>query len=301
MKKVLIVTGPTAVGKSDLAVRIAKQFQTEIISGDAIQVYKGFDIGSGKITPEEMQGIKHHLLDILDAKEGYSVADFQRDCRKLIDEIEFPIICGGTGLYLKGALYDYRFENEENTFDATLEEYQSETLYAMLQERDYEQSLKIHPHNKRRIIRALTLIANQHKKMSEVIENQAHTPLYDTFWLGCTMAREDLYNRINRRVAKMFEDGLEEEVRKLHEVYPFDAQAFKGIGYREWEGYFQGKKKIDEVKCEIQRNARRYAKRQYTWLNHQVKVRWVDMQNKTDIDAAIDEIEKWSKIKNVLE
>lgn len=280
MKKVIVIAGPTAVGKTSFSIEIAKKYGLEIISGDSIQVYKGLDIGSGKVTKEEMDGVPHHLIDILSPKDSYNVSMFQTMARELIEKSEKPmIICGGTGLYLKACLYDYSFNKEEaEAYDPELDKYTNEQLYAMLQETDPVQASKIHLNNRRRVIRSLTIQKNTGKTQSEIEKEQKHELLYDPFIIGCTMDRELLYNRINQRVDKMFEDGLEQEIKTLlGQGVLFSDTCMEGIGYKEWKDYFQGNKTKEEVKQMIQKNSRNFAKRQYTWFKHQMPVRWYDV------------------------
>lgn len=296
MKKVIIIAGPTAVGKTSFSIEIAKKYGLEIISGDSIQVYRGLDIGSGKVTKEEMCGVPHHLIDILSPKESYNVSMFQTMARKLIDQRDKPmIICGGTGLYLKACLYDYSFNKEEaEAYDPKLEAYTNEQLYAMLEESDPEQAIKIHPNNRRRVIRSLTIQKNTGKTQSEIEKEQKHELLYDPFIIGCTMDRELLYQRINQRVRKMFEDGLEDEIKTLlNQGVLFTDTCMEGIGYKEWKDYFRGNMTIEEVKQLIQKNSRNFAKRQYTWFKHQMPVRWYDVTN--------PEEEIWKEIDTFLE
>lgn len=298
MKKVLVIAGPTAVGKSDFAIEIAKRYNLEIISGDSIQVYQGLDIGSGKVTKEEMSGVKHHLIDILSPKESYSVSLFQSMARKLIDTSDRPmIICGGTGLYLKACLYDYSFSEEKApAYDPSLEKYTNEELYEMLKESDPLQATKIHPNNRRRVMRSLTIQKNTGTSQSEIEQEQKHEMLYDALIIGCTMAREKLYERINLRVEKMFESGLEKEVKHLLDTgVTFEDTSMEGIGYKEWNAYFNGDSNIEEVKKEIQKHSRNFAKRQYTWLNHQMPVDWYDVSSKEDKERILNEIDTFLK------
>ena len=297
MKKVLVIAGPTAAGKSAFAVEMAKKLNGIVISGDSIQVYRGFDIGSGKVTEAEKQGVPHALIDIRSHEEHYSAADFQKEARRIIDTTSyFPIICGGTGLYLKACLYDYTFVEEEVHADPSLEKYDDDTLYAMLKEKDPIQAEKIHPHNRRRVIRALTILHNTGKPMSMINEEQSHQPVYDIFIAGCTMDRDELYARINARVDGMFEAGLEEEVRGLLEQgCTFDEQPMQGIGYKERKDYFEGKCSLEEVRENIQKNSRHFAKRQYTWLRHQLPVHWFGIQDEKDRVRMQEEIMKWRK------
>ena len=299
MKKVLVIAGPTAVGKTAFSVQIAKKLNAEIISGDSIQVYTGFDIGSGKVTEEEKEGVVHHLIDIRDPRDPYSAADFQKMAREIIDRTEgISIICGGTGLYLKSCLYDYTFNEESGMFaNEDLEKYTNEELYAKLLETDPVQAEKIHPNNRRRVLRSLTIAERSGMAQSEIEANQKHEMLYDAFIAGCTMEREKLYARINRRVEMMFEAGLQKEVADLLEQgITFTDPAMKGIGYREWAGYFQGNMSADEVKEEIQKHSRQFAKRQYTWLNHQMSVHWFDISDPDDYNRMMNDLMEWSGI-----
>ena len=297
MKKVLVIAGPTASGKTSFSIELAKRLNTEIISGDSIQVYKGFDIGSGKVTEAEKEGVPHHLIDILEPGTQYSVKDFQKEARTLIDNSSKPmIIAGGTGLYLKACLYDYVFTDEEaSPRNEKYDQYTNHELYEMLVERDPVQAEKIHENNRQRVLRSLTVLDNTGKRQSEIIDEQNHEPIYDFFIAGCTMAREELYERINLRVKMMIEKGLEQEVKGLLDKgITFGDPAMKGIGYREWADYFDGNLSITEVEALIARNSRRYAKRQYTWLNHQMPVHWFDPRNKEERSAMLDEMDKFA-------
>lgn len=299
MKKVLVIAGPTASGKSGFAVEMAKKLNGIVISGDSIQVYRGFDIGSGKVTEEEKGDVPHALLDILEPRSHYSVADFQKMAREIIcQDDRFPIICGGTGLYLKACLYDYSFPSEaEESVDAQLERYSTAELWEMLKKLDPDQTQKMHPHNRRRILRSLTIVRRTGKKQSELVAGQTHEPLYDVFIAGCTMEREVLYERINARVEGMRQAGLAGEVRGLlARGCRFSDQAMQGIGYREWEPYFDGRCTEDEVIAEIQKHSRQFAKRQYTWLNHQLPVHWFNALDGEDRRRITEEIMEWSGI-----
>ena len=297
MKKVLVIAGPTASGKTSFSIELAKRINTEIISGDSIQVYKGFDIGSGKVIEAEKEGVPHHLIDILEPGIQYSVKDFQKEARTLIDNSSKPmIIAGGTGLYLKACLYDYVFTDEEaSPRNEKYDQYTNHELYEMLVERDPVQAEKIHENNRQRVLRSLTVLDNTGKRQSEIIDEQNHEPIYDFFIAGCTMAREELYERINLRVKMMIEKGLEQEVKGLLDKgITFEDPAMKGIGYREWADYFNGNLSITEVEALIARNSRRYAKRQYTWLNHQMPVHWFDPRNKEERSTMLDEMVKFA-------
>ena len=297
MKKVLVIAGPTAAGKTGFSLVMAEKLNAEIISGDSIQVYRGLDIGSGKVTKEEMGNIPHHLIDILSPKDSYSSADFQRMAREIIDSSEKPmIICGGTGLYLKACLYDYTFNKEEEgpSTDPALEQYSNEELYAMLEKIDPVQLQKIHVNNRKRLMRSLTIAQRSGKAQSEIESEQSHEMIYDAFIAGCTMDRAKLHERINRRVDMMFEAGLKQEIeRLLEEGVTFTDASMQGIGYREWEAYFQGNMSEDEVREEIKKHSRQFAKRQYTWFNHQMPVHWFDITDPSETEKMIREIEAW--------
>lgn len=296
MKKVLVVAGPTASGKTAFSIAMAHALHGEIISGDSIQVYRGCDIGSGKVTSEEMDGIHHDLIDILSPRDRYTSADFQQMARSLIDGSDtLKIICGGTGMYLKACLYDYSFEEESGpSTDPKWEAYSDEDLYAMLQKVDPKQCEKIHPHNRRRIMRSLTIYERSGRPQSEIVSEQKHEMIYDAFIAGCTMDRDVLYDRINRRVEKMFADGLEEEVKKLlASGVTFSDACMQGIGYQEWKPYIEGNCTKEDVMSEIQKNSRQFAKRQYTWLNHQMPVHWFNSLDAEDTKRIQKEITEW--------
>ena len=293
MKKVLVITGPTASGKSNFAVGLAKELGGEIISGDSIQVYRGFDIGSGKIKEEEKQNIPHHLIDILSGHDRYNVMDFQQHARKEIDECcSLPILCGGTGFYIRACLYDYSFEQDIS--EISFEGKTDEELYEELKKVDPVQAEKIHPHNRRRIERSLTIYQSTGTPQSELEAKQKHEMIYDAYIVGCTMPREILYQRIDERVEEMFNDGLEKEVNHLlEEGYTFDDPGMQGIGYKEFKLYKEEGASLEEVKVEIQKHSRQFAKRQYTWFNHQLPVHWLNMLEEKDIQKEKEEIKNW--------
>ena len=290
-KKVLTIAGATASGKSALAIKLAKDFKGEIISGDSIQVYRGLDIGSGKIKKEEMEGVVHHLIDIKDPKESYSVYDFQKMGRLLIDAIErrghLPIICGGTGLYIKALIYDYDFK-EEKDFN-NYEDIDDVSLHAMLKEVDPISAIKIHPHNRRRVLRALNYFE---KNGSPISSNKTEKALYDALILALDMERSELYAKIDQRVDNMVKDGLLSEVEGLLKSgVAFNDQAMKGIGYREFEAYFKNEQSLEEVIQKIKSDSHNFAKRQYTWLRHQLPIEWIDI--KTDYELIKERVRKW--------
>lgn len=296
MKKVIVVVGPTASGKTAFSIRLAKEIGAEIISGDSVQVYRGLDIGSGKIKEEEKEGIKHYLIDILSPKEAYSVAVFQKMAREIIDQSDKPmIICGGTGLYIKACLYDYEFIEEsieDNQMD--LEDKSNEELYEELKRIDPKQCEKIHINNRKRIIRSLTIAKRNDITQSELIDNQKHELVYDSYIVGCTMEREELYDRINKRVISMVDEGLEEEIKRLiKEGVTFEDQSMRAIGYKEWEKYLEGNITKEEVIEEIQKHSRQFAKRQYTWFRNQMDVKWFNPSVEEEVQEVIKEIKEW--------
>ena len=295
MNKVLIITGPTASGKSSLAVELAEQFNGEIINGDSIAVYKKLNIGSAKPTAEQQKGIPHHLLDYVEVSEDYNVARFQKDCRQAIEDIsrreKLPIVTGGTGLYIKAMLYDYDFRPSETESEEDYSRFSNSELHAMLKEKDRRSAETIHPNNRKRVIRALQIASGGVSK-SEQEAGQKHQPIYDSLIIGLTMERERLKERIGQRVDSMISAGLIEEVSRLHEEYSFDLHCFSAIGYREFREYFAKEKTLEETVELIKTHTRQFAKRQYTWFNHQLDVNWFDIEDsdyKTEIRERIKE------------
>lgn len=282
MKKVIVVIGPTGVGKTRLGVELAKHYDGEVISGDSMQIYRQMDIGTAKVTKEETQGIVHHLIDIKDPKDSYSVKEFQDHVRTLIDDItsrnKLPIIVGGTGLYIKGALYDYEFHEDQSNHDYYKEKYSSysnEELYQLLSFIDLKSAQQLHPNNRQRVLRAIEIYETTGIKKSETIDAQQHICLYDATFIGLTLDRELLYQRINNRVDEMIENGLEMEVDTLiHQGITSSMQSMKAIGYKEWFAYFDHQINKNAVIELIKKNSRNYAKRQYTWFKNQFSVSW---------------------------
>ena len=285
MEKVIVVIGPTSVGKTKMGVALAKKLNGEVISGDSMQVYRQMDIGTAKVTIEEMEGVTHHCIDILDPKDQYSVHDFQQTVRKQITEItnrgHVPIIVGGTGLYIKAALYDYTFSEMENNHDEInkkYKDYTNEQLYAHLKQIDEESAKILHFNNRRRVLRAIEIYEQTGQKKSEMINEQEHICLYDDYFVGLTLPRELLYERINLRVDLMMKNGLQGEMESLiKQGLTRENQSMKAIGYKEWFDYFEGKCDLNEVSENIKKHSRQYAKRQYTWFKNQFDVHWYDV------------------------
>ena len=292
MNKVLVIVGPTGVGKSEFAIRCAKQYNGEIISGDSIQIYKDLNIGSAKIKKEEMNGINHYLIDIKEASENYSVKEFQELARIKINEIickgKLPIVCGGTGLYIKALLYDYKFLEEEIK-DEQFEDMTNKEIYEEIKKIDPKSLIKIHINNRKRLVRALNIIKKHNTSISEIKDNQEHKLLFNAKIIGLTKEKEELKNIVNKRIDKMIDEGLVQEVNNLiKQGITFDNQSMQGIGYKELKDYFNNTKTLEECVDNIKTHTHQFIKRQYTWFKNQMDVEWYD-----NIEEAITSINKW--------
>ena len=289
MNKIIVITGPTSVGKTALSIAIAKKYDGEIINADSMQFYKGLNIGTAKIKEEEKEGIPHHLFDINEVDDEYSIYHYQKDARIIIEDIQkrhkTPIFVGGTGLYLKAALYDYQLSKE--TQNSKFEEYTNEELYKLLTKID--QNAKVDPNNRRRLIRALSYYQENNKSISQ---NKTDKLLYDTIFIGLTCDRNILYDRINQRVDIMVKEGLIDEVRKFYDQKIYTKPLINGIGYKELYQYFDGKITLDEAIDLIKKNSRHYAKRQYTFFNHQMNIKWFNVSF-TNFNDTIEEVIKY--------
>ena len=285
---IVAIVGPTGVGKTKMSVELAKKYDAEIISCDSMQIYKGMDIATAKVTTCEMQGIKHHMIDIKNVNEDYSVYDYQKDARKILDELlkknKNVVIVGGTGLYLKALLYDYRFNKNDNKKDFS--SYSNEELYNLV--KSIDKDTKIHKNNRQMMESYL----NNHDKKENKYGNKL---LYENVKIiGLTRPREELYNAINKRVDKMLDDGLIKEAKAFYDKKINSKAINTAIGYKELYMYFDGKITKDEAVELIKKRSRNYAKRQYTWFNNQMNVKWflVDVNNFTKtIDEVINYIE----------
>ena len=273
---IIVITGPTGVGKTKLSISLAKKYNTEVINGDSIQIYKGLDIGSAKVTKEEMDEVVHHLFDIRNVGDDYSIFDYQKDCRSTIEDItsrgKNVLIVGGTGLYIKSALFDYTLENDnkDSELDNDYDGVETSVLYDRLKLMDKD--IDIDRNNRRRVIRALNYYLTYNKSISS--NKSGNNLLYDDcIFIGLTTDREKLYDRINKRVDIMIENGLLAEVRNFYDK----GLKIDGIGYKELYGYFDGDISLDEAIELIKRNSRRYAKRQYTFFNHQFDMKWFEV------------------------
>ncbi|MEH7548889.1 MULTISPECIES: tRNA (adenosine(37)-N6)-dimethylallyltransferase MiaA [Bacillaceae] len=302
-QKLLVIIGPTAVGKTNLSIEMAKRYNGEIISGDSMQIYRGMDIGTAKIMKEEMEGIPHHLIDIKEPEENFSVAEFQLLVRAKINEIakrgKLPIIVGGTGLYIQSVIYDYQFSDVpgDEAFRLELEErvkqIGNDALYKELQAVDPESAAQIHPNNVRRVIRALEIFHLTGKTMQEYQRKQQPDLMYETALVGLTMDREKLYERINLRVDIMVKQGLLDEVKSLYNQGLRDCQSIQAIGYKEIYDYLDEKVPWDDAVEQLKQNSRRYAKRQLTWFRNKMDVKWFDMTYVNDLAKKIAEISQY--------
>ena len=287
---IIVIVGPTGVGKTKLSIELAKIYNGEVINADSTQIYKNLDIATAKVTEEEKEGIVHHLIDIKNIDDDYTVYDYQRDCRKKIEEIlsknKTPIIVGGTGLYINAVLYDYKFEKEKN--DNLYENYITEELYQKLIEID--PNTNIHKNNRKRIIRSLNYYQNNNKPMSQ--KEITNNILYDATIIGLTTDRETLYDRINKRVDTMLLNGLEEEAKKIYNTGIRSKAVMTPIGYKELFDYFDSVISKDEAIELIKKRSRNYAKRQYTWFNNKLNVKWFNV-NFNNFNETIDDIRKY--------
>lgn len=300
--KIITIVGPTAVGKTSLSIDLARRFNGEIISGDSLQVYRGLDVGTAKVTIEEMAGIPHHLIDVREIHDSYSAADFQQEARLAIEDIsqrgKLPIVVGGTGLYIQSLLWDYKLGREGEVDDTGLrEKYESFAeengnlaLWQQLQAVDPLAAEKIHFNNRKKVIRAREVFELTGHSILEPKEQPQK--LYDSFMIGLNTNREILYQRINQRVDIMVAQGLLDEAEKLAGTP--EVQAAQGIGYKELFPYFAGNITLESALEEIKLHSRRYAKRQLTWFRNRMSVNWYDLvQQPETLHEIEDAIEKW--------
>lgn len=269
---IIVITGPTGVGKTKMSIELAKRMNAEIINGDSMQVYKDLDIATAKIKEEEKEGIPHHLFDIVSPTYDYTVYDYQKDCREAIRQISSIgkniIIVGGTGLYIKAALYNYNFNKEENKYD-----FSNMTNSELLNKiKEINNDPNIHVNNRKRLERELTKIYN-----NSLSDGKGSEALYSFKVIGLTTTREKLYKRINRRVDDMVNEGLIEEARNLYDQKMNSKAIRTAIGYKELYQYFDGNLNKEEAIELIKKNSRHYAKRQYTFFNHQFDMNWFNV------------------------
>ncbi|WMJ76186.1 MULTISPECIES: tRNA (adenosine(37)-N6)-dimethylallyltransferase MiaA [unclassified Sedimentibacter] len=300
--KIIVIVGPTAVGKTYVSIELAKRLDAEIVSADSMQIYKGMDIGTAKINVSEMQGIKHHMIDIVTPDVNYSVSDFKTDSEKIIDEMhlnsKMPIIVGGSGLYVNSLIYDLDFGNAKSNkklrdyYNYYHMEHGQEALYEKLQKIDPEAAAKIHKNNVKRVIRALEVYDLTGTKFSELnTDIRKPSSKYECILVGLSMDRKILYDRINHRVDKMIAQGLIDEVIDLlSKGYHKNLVSMRGIGYKEIIDYLDGNSNLDEALNILKRNTRRFAKRQYTWFLRDSNVKWFDIADADEIDMTINDI-----------
>ncbi|MBE6160287.1 MAG: tRNA (adenosine(37)-N6)-dimethylallyltransferase MiaA [Lactobacillales bacterium] len=288
--KVICIVGPTGVGKTKLSIELAKVYNGEIINADSTQVYKGLDIATAKVTEEEKENIKHHLFDIKEITEDYTVYDYQRDARSKIEELikndKTPILVGGTGLYIKACLYDYKFEEE--TIKQDYSNYTNEELYKKLLSID--PNTEIHVNNRKRVERALDYYYSNNEAISS--KEKTDKLLYDVVFIGLTTDRENLYDRINKRVDIMVNNGLLIEAKKIYDTNIKTKAVLTPIGYKELFPYFEKESNLEECLELIKQRSRRYAKKQYTWFNNQMKINWFNT-NYEDFNKTVEEIKKF--------
>ncbi len=280
---ILVLTGPTGSGKTDMAISLAKKLNGAIINADAFQVYRELNIATAKPSEAQRLEVPHFLFDFVPVSSSYSVYEYQADLRATIadlQELHKPIIiAGGTGLYIRAGLYDYSFPEEKVVDLSVYEKMDDDTLHAALQKMDPEEAKTIHPHNRIRVLRAIKVYLSSGKKKSEIKAEQKHKPIYDdVYFFGLNAERLPLYERVNQRVEEMFKAGLVEENRALYERYGETPRAFQAIGVKELFPYFRGEKSLEECKEEIQKNTRHYVKRQETFFRHQFDIHWITQE-----------------------
>jgi tRNA dimethylallyltransferase len=287
-QKLLVLVGPTAVGKTKLSLEIASKLNCEIISGDSMQVYRGMDIGTAKASPEEQRIVPHHMIDIIDPDYPFSVAEFQARCRDLIGEIHargrLPFIVGGTGLYVESVCYGFGFSEggSDEAYREELRQYAAshgnEALHERLREVDPESAGRLHPNDQRRVIRALEVFHVSGKPLSDNLQGQTKQSEYQLCLIGLTMDRALLYKRIEERIDGMLQDGLVDEVKRLMDAgYTRELVSMQGLGYKEMAAFLDGEMDWNTAVETLKRSTRRFAKRQLSWFRHMQEIEWVDV------------------------
>ncbi len=289
MKNIIVITGPTGVGKTKMSIELAKRIDAEIINADSMQVYKDLNIGTAKITEKEKEGIPHHLFDIVEPTNMYTVYDYQKDARDIINDVlsrgKKVIIVGGTGLYIKALLYDYKFVKEDKTYDFS--KMSNEEILDKIN--SYNLDINLHINNRKRLERVLTKLYNNNMQTEKT-----DTVLYDFVAIGLTTTRDNLYKIIDNRVDKMIEDGLIDEVEELYKKNIHSKAINTGIGYKELYKYFDKEISLDEAISLIKKNSRHYAKRQYTFFNNQMNIKWFNT-NYNDFSLTVEEVYNYIK------
>lgn len=299
-----MIAGPTAVGKTSFAIRVSELFNGEIVSCDSMQLYRFMDIGSAKPTPDEQQRARHHLIDMIDPRDEFSVAQYQKLAKDSINDIlsrgKLPVISGGTGLYLNSLLYDMDFSplSGDREYRQKLEE-EAETkgsayLHEMLKMKDPDAAEHIHPNNTKKIIRALERLKDGEGRIRRFTDVTNETKDYEPLLIGLTRDRALLYDRINRRVDQLVQQGLVDEVRRLMGMgLTKDDISMKGIGYKEIMEYLEGSIPFEEAVDNVKKNTRHYAKKQLTWFRRYDKMRWYDISECADEERVLQDIERW--------
>lgn len=302
MKDLFILAGPTAVGKTDISIKLAQKLNGEIISADSMQIYKYMDIGSAKVTKEEMQNVPHHLIDIIEPNINFNVSEYKKMAEKEIECItsknKLPMLVGGTGLYINSLIYNYDFTEASTDYEYRqylhnlAETKGKEYVHSLLKEVDLQSFNRLYPNDLKRVIRALEVYKLTGKTISEFnLENDIYDIPYNVYYFVLTMNREKLYERINMRVDIMLENGLIEEVKKLKEMgYSAEMQSMKGIGYKEILYYLDNKISLDEAIYSIKKGSRNYAKRQLTWFRKDKRVIWIDKDKFNEDNEIVDNI-----------
>ena len=283
--KVIVIVGPTGVGKTKLSIALAKYLDAVIMNGDSMQVYRGLDIGTAKVIEREKENIPHFLFDIRNVEDNYTIYDYQKEGRELLSKFEQEnknvIIVGGSGLYIKSLLYDYQFNDEEKN-----DSFDNLTNEEILEEIKKDHDTNIHVNNRKRLVRELNKIKN-----NSIINSDVHKKIIDAKIIGLTCDRDQLYEIVNKRVDQMFQDGLVSEVKYFYDQGIRSKAILTGIGYKELYDYFDGKITINEARELIKKNTRHFIKRQYTFFNHQMDVTWINV-NFDNFDETIKEVIK---------
>ena len=297
MNKVLVLGGLTATGKSNLAVEWAKEFNGEVISVDSVAVYRQLTIASAKQTQQDQQGIPHYGIDIADVDKPVSVKEFQHYAQAQIAAItkkkKLPILVGGSGLYLKAILYDYEFLEEPEEDDDWTEALSNEHLHELLEEIDPSQANKIHPNNRKRVIRALSIFHHQQTNKTNLIEKQSQKLQYDALIFCADMNRNTLKDRIDRRVDTMINQGLEAEIKQASAMADWELSSMAAIGVKEWKAYFEGTHSLEATIEMIKTKTKQFSKRQRTWFKHQFDGIWIDMESEEQLSEAKTRIQSW--------
>ena len=302
---VIALAGPTAVGKTKFAIMLAQEFDGEVVSCDSMQLYKYMDIGSAKPTPEEMAMAKHHLVDLIDPRDDFSVAQYQRMAKEAIADIlsrgKTPIISGGTGLYLNSLLYDMDFSSapEDSEYREALEKIAEEeggreALHKMLEEQDPKAAALIHPNNAKKVIRALERLKEGEGEIKQFSDIDSETEDYDVILMGLTRDRAELYDRVNRRVDILMDEGLLDEVKGLMGMgLTQENISMKGIGYKEVMDHLDGRCSLEDAVDTIKKNTRHYAKKQLTWFRRYDKMKWFVISEYNNDEDAFEGMKEW--------